>query len=112
MWTRQGVLAKVKPEPPLEAKMTKLEAVLRWAHHEKAGSLEKAVMLGKIEGSRKRGGPAVTWIDFIKEAIGGSLQQPSRAVRRGQRGPHAFTGSPGLGDDSTACDTHTQLCRC
>ena len=37
-------------------------------------------MLGKVEGSRKRGRPNMRWIDSIKEAIGMSLQKLSRAV--------------------------------
>lgn len=39
-------------------------------------------MLEKIEGSRKRGRPNVRWIDSLKEAIGMSLQELSRAVDR------------------------------
>lgn len=37
-------------------------------------------MLGKIRGSKKRERPNMRWIDYIKEAIGVSLQQLSRAV--------------------------------
>ena len=42
--------------------------------------MEKTVMLGKIEGSRKRGRPNMRWTDSIKEATGVSLQLLSRAV--------------------------------
>ena len=42
--------------------------------------MEKTTVLGKIEGSRKRGRPNMTRIDSVKEAIGLSLQQPSRAA--------------------------------
>lgn len=41
------VSEKIKPETLMEAKMTKTEAVLLHAHHEKAVSLEKTIMLGK-----------------------------------------------------------------
>ena len=43
-------------------------------------SLEKTIMLGKVESSRKRGRPNMRWIDFIKEAIGMSLQELSKVV--------------------------------
>lgn len=44
------------------------------------GSLEKRIMLGKIEGSRKRVRPNRRWIDSIKEARGRSLQELSRVI--------------------------------
>lgn len=66
------VLEKIKPETLLEA-MDKTEAVLFGAHHERYGSLKKIIMLGKIEGGRKRGRPNMKCIDSIKEAIGMSL---------------------------------------
>ena len=44
------------------------------------GSLEKAIMLGKIKVSRKRGTPNMSWIDSVKEATGLTLQELSRAV--------------------------------
>ena len=70
-----------KPEISLEAKMTK-QAVLLRAHHEKAGFFGggAGLMLGRTEGSRKRGRPNMRWTDFIKEATGMSLQELSRAV--------------------------------
>ena len=36
-----GVLEQIKPETSLEVKNDKTEAVLLWAHHEKAGFFEK-----------------------------------------------------------------------
>lgn len=44
------------------------------------GSLEKIVIWEKIECSRKRGIPNMKLVDSIKEAIGMSLQEMSRAV--------------------------------
>lgn len=43
-------------------------------------SLKKRVMLGKIEGSRRRGRPNMRWNDFIKEITGMSLQKLRGAV--------------------------------
>ena len=44
-------------------------------------SLEKTIMLGKTEGSRKGGRSNVRWVDSIKEAIGVSLQELRTAVK-------------------------------
>ena len=43
-------------------------------------SLEKTIMLEKVEGSRKRGRQNLRWITSIKEAIGMSLERLSDAV--------------------------------
>ena len=57
IWTtgemNKWILELSKPETSLEAKMTKLKAVLVRAHHEKAGSLEKTIMLGKQKAAGK-----------------------------------------------------------
>lgn len=44
-------------------------------------SLDKTIILGKTGGSRKGGRPSMKWIDSIKEAIGMSLQELSRAIQ-------------------------------
>ena len=41
--------------------------------------LEKTIMLGKVEGSRKRGRSNLRWTHSIKEATGTSLQELSKA---------------------------------
>lgn len=46
----------------------------------KQGSLEKTIMQGKIEGSRKRARPNMRWTDCKKEALVMSLKQLSRAI--------------------------------
>lgn len=46
------------------------------------GSLEKTNVLGKIEGSRNRGSPTLTWLESIKVDIGLSLQELNWAVDR------------------------------
>ena len=44
------------------------------------GSFDKTVSLEKTEGSRKGGRSNIRWLNSIKEAIGMSLQELSRAV--------------------------------
>lgn len=82
LWTTRKTkksLEHVKYETLLEVKMTKLKA-LPQAHHEKAWFFGKHTMLGKIEGSKKRERPNMSWIDSMEEAIGMHLQELNRAV--------------------------------
>lgn len=69
-----------KPETLLKTKMTKLKL----SHFEyimkSQGILENTVMLGKTEGSGKRGRPNTRWTDSVKKAIGMSLQELSGDV--------------------------------
>ena len=66
---------------------------------------------GKNRGEEKKGIPNVKWIDSIKEAIGVSLQELSRAVEKRECGHHSFVGSSGIGANSTPRDTHTLRCK-
>ena len=71
----QWVLGQIKPEMLLEAKVIKL--VLPYLEHitRRLGSLEKTVVLGKIEGSRKRGIPNMRQVDSMKEVAGMTSQE-------------------------------------
>ena len=53
-------------------------------------SLEKTVILGKAEGSRKRGRPNRKRIDSIEETISMQLQELVGRLRTGQGGHHSF----------------------
>ena len=68
-WTarrsNQSMLKEINPEYSLEGLMLKLK--LQYYGHliETADSLEKTLMLGKIEGSWKSGRQRMTWLDSI-----------------------------------------------
>ena len=68
-WTarrsNQAILKEVNPECSLEGLMLKLK--LQYFGHlmRRADSLEKTLMLGKIEGSRRRGRQRMRWLDGI-----------------------------------------------
>ena len=83
-WTagkaNECILEQIKPELPLEAKMIQLRLSYFGHIMRRQDSSEKTTMLGKLEGSMKRVKTSIKWIDFIKEAIGMSLQELSRAV--------------------------------
>ena len=63
-WTaRRSILKKIKPEYSLEGLMLKLQYfgyLMR-----RASSMEKTLMLGKIEGRRRRGWQRMRWLDGI-----------------------------------------------
>ena len=76
-WTarrsNQSILKEIKPEYSLEGLMLKLK--LQYFGHlmRRAGSLEKTLMLGKIEGRRRRGGQRMRWLDGITDSMDMSL---------------------------------------
>ena len=61
----QSILKEISPECSLEGLMLKLK--LQYFSHlmQKADSLGKTLMLGKIEGRRRRGGKRMRWLDGI-----------------------------------------------
>ena len=66
-------LKEIHPEYSLEGLMLKLK--LQYFGHlmPTAGSLEKTLMLGKIEGRRRRGPQRMRWLDGITDSVGMSL---------------------------------------
>ena len=71
-WTvrsNQSILTKINLEYSLEGLMPKLK--LQYFAHlmQGADSLEKTLMLGKIEGRRRRGQRSVRWLDGITNTL-------------------------------------------
>ena len=63
------ILKKINPEYSLERLMLKLK--LQYFGHpmQRADSLEKTLMLGKIEGKRRRGRQRMRWLDDITDSM-------------------------------------------
>ena len=76
-WTarrfNQSILKEISPEYSLEVLKLKLQYLghLMW----RTDSLEKTLMLGKIEGRRRRGQQRVRWLDGITDSMGISLSK-------------------------------------
>ena len=72
-WTarrsNQSILKEISPEYSLEGLMLKLK--LQYFGHlmRRADSFEKTLMLGKIEGRRRRGRQRMRWLDGITDTM-------------------------------------------
>ena len=67
--SNQSILEKIKPEYSLEGLILKLK--LQYFGHvmQKANSLENILILGKIEGRRRRRHQRVRWLDSIPDSM-------------------------------------------
>ena len=78
-WTarrsNQSILEEISPGCSLEGLMLKLKLLYFGHLMERADSFEKILMLGKIEGRRKRGWQRMRWLDGITDWIDMSLSE-------------------------------------
>ena len=78
-WTarrsNQSILKEISPANSLEGLMLKLK--LQYFGHlmRRTDSLEKSLMLGKIEGGRRRGRQRMRWLDGITDSMVMSLSK-------------------------------------
>jgi len=76
-WTarrsNQSILEEINPEHSLEGLMLKLNLQCFGHLMQRADSLEKTLMLGKIEGRRRRGRQRTRWLDGITDSMDMSL---------------------------------------
>ena len=83
-WTarrsNQSILKKISPEYSLEGLMLKLK--LQYFGHlmQRTDSFEKSLMLGKMEGRRKRGRKRMRWMDGIIDSMDMHLSKPRELV--------------------------------
>ena len=84
-WTarrsNQSILKEIIPEYSLEGLMLKLK--LQYFGHlmQRANSLEKTLMLGRIKGKRRRGRQRIRWLDDITDSMDMSLSELRERVK-------------------------------
>ena len=98
-WTarrsNQSILKEISPEYSLEGLMLKLQY---FGHSMRgADSLQKTLMLGKIEGRKKRGQQRMRWWDGITDSMGLSLSKLQKMVKDGHPCMLQSMGSQRLG---------------
>ena len=78
-WTarksNQSILKEISPGCSLEGLMLKLKLQCFGHLMQRSDSLEKTLMLGKIEGRRRRGQQRIKWLDGITDSMDMSLSK-------------------------------------
>ena len=99
--SNQSILKEINPEYSLEGLMLKLKPQYFGHLMQRADLEDKTLLLGKIEGKRRRGQQKTRWLDGIIDSINMSLSKPQETVEDREAWHAAIHG---------VAKSRTQLC--
>ena len=79
--SNQSILKEINPENSLEGLMPKLKVQYFGHLMQRAGSLERMLMLGKIEGKRRRGWQRMRLLDSVVDSVDMNLSKLQEIVK-------------------------------
>ena len=97
--SNQSILKEISPEYSLEGLMLKLKLQYFGQLIRRVNSLEKTLILGGIEGRRRKGQQRMRWLDGITDSTDMSLSEPQSWWWTGRPGVLWFMGSQRVGHD-------------